>query len=332
MHIRQTILSVLLLIASLAVGSNSAYISRVYDYRPAPGQFISQAYPSYSEGESYDVVLARVDSLLSGAPDGSRLVCLGAWGGYVTFGFDHPVVNVPGAYDLMVHGNAFFATGSTSQASAEPGVVFVSVDVNGDGLSNDPWYEIAGSEYASSLHGYEVTYYRDNGDVPWEDNQGHTDFICRNPFHTQSSYYPLWLTEDQYTLSGTLLPSNLDTTTMQAHVYTDGYGYVDMWPNGDDRTKINLDWAVTADGQPAHLSHIDFVRVQTGIMAPKWGPNGISGEMSTELSGAEDLHPDEPLGLENMQLKIQNSKFIIQGQLLIRRDDHLYNTAGQRVR
>ena len=38
----------------------------------------------------------------------------------------------------------------------------VSVDVNGNGLPDDEWYELAGSEYQkpSTIKNYEITYYR----------------------------------------------------------------------------------------------------------------------------------------------------------------------------
>ena len=63
------------------------------------------------------------------------LVSLGSFGGYVTFGFDHPVVNVPGEYDLQICGNAFKSDSlAVSGGSSEPGVVMVGIDKDGDGV------------------------------------------------------------------------------------------------------------------------------------------------------------------------------------------------------
>ena len=46
--------------------------------------------------------------------------------------------------------------------SAEPGIVLVSKDTNGNGLEDDEWYELAGSEYNSpaTTKNYTITYYR----------------------------------------------------------------------------------------------------------------------------------------------------------------------------
>ena len=64
---------------------------------------------------------------------------LGGWGGYIVVGFDHSIEN-KGGYDFSIKGNAF-------DSSNEPGIVWVMQDVNGDGLPNDEWYELKGSEY-----------------------------------------------------------------------------------------------------------------------------------------------------------------------------------------
>ena len=72
------------------------------------------------------------------------MVSLGGWGGYITFGFDHPVENKDG-YDLQILGNAFYMSGSTEYGSSEPGIVLVSRDENGNGLPDDKWFELKGS-------------------------------------------------------------------------------------------------------------------------------------------------------------------------------------------
>ena len=67
------------------------------------------------------------------------------------------------------------------------------------------------------------------------------------------------------------------------------YGYVDNLPN--DQTKgFNIEHAVDADRKPVKLDQIDFVRVYCAVndQCPK--PNW-TGELSTEVKGAEDLHP-----------------------------------------
>ena len=60
------------------------------------------------------------------------MVTLGAWGGYITFHFDHPVANIEGEKDFAVWGNA-------NLNGAEPAIVMVSQDTNGNHLPDDEW-------------------------------------------------------------------------------------------------------------------------------------------------------------------------------------------------
>ena len=82
----------------LLSGAVSPFISKVYDYKPAPGQFINTM-PAWSDGQSsQDVLDAAQEQLAGSATPG--MICLGAFGGYVVFGFDHPLVNVRGEYEI----------------------------------------------------------------------------------------------------------------------------------------------------------------------------------------------------------------------------------------
>ncbi len=317
---------------------NRSYITRVFDYQPAPGQFVNLL-PPCSAGEPRDSVLARclrdlgpdievlidydendnpfvVDSIVK--PVSGTFITLGSYGGYVTFGFDHPLVNVPGEYDLQVFGNAF---GSDSVAvaggSSEPGIVMVGVDSDGDGVpsAGDRWYELAGSEHshAKTQKGFEITYYRPDDDVDtpnvrWTCNSVDSlqeGYVHINSFHTQP-YWPLWVDGDKMTFTGTKLRCNaLDVKGNGTYFiqYFFDWGYVDNrvdydWQGDYDqavRNKMNLgfdlDWAVDADGNAVHLTHVDFIKVYCGILQEC----GWLGETSTEVKGAIDLHPDAPL-------------------------------------
>lgn len=307
--------------------THSAYIHKVYEFQPAPGQF-SNMLPVYTEGDTEADIIAKVEDQIVGKVGNSNYICLGAWGGYVTFAFDHPLVNVEGEYDLKVYGNAF-VSGSpidgVQYGSPEPGVVYVSQDENGNGLPDDTWYEIAGSEAALAQPRYSVTYTYVGAeeDVLWEDNAGGSGTIRRNTFHLQP-YYPLWYADSTVTFTGTLLPSNLDANT---NAFMFDYGYADNWPNADDRSRLNLDWAMDAEGQPANLRYVDFVRVQTGVLAD-WG---IKGEISTEVCGAEDLHPAAamPESINETRGSAAGRPQVVNGHIIIVRGDHTYSILGQ---
>jgi len=228
------------------------------------------------------------------------LISLGAYGGYITVGFDHTVPNVPGEYDLKIYGNAYYdmfgtLTGALG-GSAEPGIVLVSKDTNGNGLADDEWYELAGSEYNSpaTTKNYTITYYRPSSpkeDVKWTDNKGNEGYVYRNDYHTTNSYYPAWIKEDQITFHGSRLKDN---TVNEPHEnmpehwvgYCYAWGYADNHPNGEEQCKFKIDWAVDKNGNPVVLDGIDFVRIYTAVNQN----SGWMGEISTELQAVEDLH------------------------------------------
>ena len=301
------------------VPEHSKYIQAVDEYRPAPGQFVNDA-PEYEEGDTEADMIRKCNENVAGRnilDEDAHLIALGGWGGYITFHFDHSIANVTGERDFAIWGNAYqemknLVFGGMNEA----GVVMVSKDVNGNGLPDDPWYEISGSCDIDSIgkmdYGYEITYHQNPmGDIPWTDNRGGSGTIDRNHYHTQE-YYPQWL-PDGLTFSGTRLPDNMwnfsdkvDKGWSPYYYVLIGfrYGYADNLPNFTDNADatswniegcgIDISWAVDADRQPVSLDFIDFVRVYTGLNQkcpqPEWW-----GETSTEFAGAEDLHLEKSL-------------------------------------
>ena len=60
----------------------SPYISRVYEYRPAPGQFINKM-PEWESGDTETDMIAKSEASIAGTV--GELVSLGGFGGYITF-------------------------------------------------------------------------------------------------------------------------------------------------------------------------------------------------------------------------------------------------------
>lgn len=125
----------------------SPYVASVIDVDYVPGQFINTM-PSGMTSKSE--AIAQTAALLAGQPSGNGMVHLGGWGGSVTVGFDHPVLNMDGA-DFRGYGNGF-------GGSSEPGIYYVAQkDENGQ---PGKWYLIKHAMYDYAIHDYQITYYR----------------------------------------------------------------------------------------------------------------------------------------------------------------------------
>lgn len=306
-------LGVLLLIIPILT-AHSQFISNVIEYKPAPGQFINKT--PWGTPASKESLVGGVQGSMS----------LGAFGGYVVFRFAEPVKNHPDnpyGIDFTIFGNPL-ATGGRVTWS-EPASVWVMKDVNGNGLPDDTWYELAGSDYwfSSTIKNYEVTYTNPGGtvaaDVPWTDNQGNSGSVLANAFHSQP-YYPQSnvfdnINSHSYTLSGTLIEGALDMRVATYIMsYARGFGYVDNhlrgsapWtvPNnpyssqteGSGGDAFDISWAVDANGNYVDLDEIHFVKV-VGAMQRN---AGWLGEVSTEITGAVVVTPNTSItGVQDM--------------------------------
>lgn len=285
-----------------ATSASSAYISQVFEYLPAPGQFVNDGSTGTPQGAQ--AIIGGSDGLLS----------LGAYGGYVTFGFDHSIENKDGN-DLGLYGNPLTNPG---QEWSEPGIVQVMQDKNGNGKPDDgEWYELAGSEYAkaATIKQYRITYYNpkkeEAADVLWKDNQGRSGYVLANYFHTQP-YYPSFAgNQDSIIFEGTLLTNTIQKKfdpVYQTDLVTNlpfSWGYADngsqelldaIEKEGRGYNSLDISKAVDSKGNTVTLKYIDFVKVYTGqnsngdLSGDPGNPDRWLGEISTEISGAADLH------------------------------------------
>lgn len=297
----------------------TAYVTRVFDFIPAVGQF-TNTLPVYKAGDTQEIMNQKVLAAIGDNKKG--MISLGGFGGYVVVGFDHTITNVAGKRDFRVLGNAIYSAdnpdpGAPEGGSCEPGVIMVAYDKNQNGMpDDDEWYEIAGSAHedptlelwydkavtagndVKTYRNYEITYYRPEKEpttaeeretyIRWEDNQGKSGYKKKNTFHNQC-YYPEWIKEDKITFKGTCLPQNAVDESGQGSyfvLYKFRYGYADNDLNTKDESAFDIDWAVNSKGQKVHLPGVDFIKIYTGVNQE----NGWLGECSTEISGVEDLH------------------------------------------
>ncbi len=264
----------------------SQFVASVFDYEPAPGQFINTL-PSASEGDSKEAVIKKVEDALVG-DNTSAFVSLGGFGGNVVFGFDHPIINVDEVADFIVYGNAY-------EGSAEPAIIYVAYDKNGNGLPDDEWYEIYGESHLmeTTIADYEITYYRPENEteeatdeyIAWKDNQGQSGYLAKNSFHRQS-YLPLWDDKDEFTFRGRRLADNGVFENNRWVLSDVGCGYADNFSNSDKGANIDIAWARDKNGKVVDLPCINFVKVQAAVRQEC----GWIGEVSPEIAGGKDLH------------------------------------------
>ena len=267
---------------------SSPYFTQVFEYTPAPGQFINETKTGGFDG-TQSTPEAAIEYAYQRMKD-DLFVSLGGFGGYIIVGFDHSLDNTVG-YDLAVKGNSF-------KGSSEPGVVWVMQDENGNGLPDDTWYELKGCETGldCTIQNYEVTYYRPSEPkqpVKWTDNKGNSGEIdYLKQFHNQDYYYPLWIKEDRYTLKGTCVEArNYDQSGKGTYWVNPEYdwGYVDNFSSEDlvkdgseelkDCNLFDFSNAIDSNGASRQLDFVDFVKVQVAINAK----SGWLGEVSTEV-------------------------------------------------
>ncbi len=275
------------------------YIYEVIEYMPAPGQFINTE--PWGHPSSANSIIGGINGSLS----------LGAFGGYVVFRFEHPVVNHPD----NPYGVDFIIFGNPTSQWAEPGIVSVMKDENGNGLPDGTWYELAGSDhfFSSTVHNDTITYHNPDqdgaADVRWTDNAGQSGYVFANPYH-EHTYYPdssLFpsVNHEKYSLSGTRIKGYVDTSNPATITSRRrAFGYADNQLRGTPPHHIpdnpytpdaenaggdgfDISWAVDSSGNYVDLDKIHFIKVHTAMLAH----GGWLGEVSTEITGAVMVEP-----------------------------------------
>ena len=280
------------------------FISRIIEYKPAPGQFINQ------EG----IGTPKAAESIVGGLDG--IVSLGGFGGYIVVGFDQKIWNDP----ENPYGVDFTIVGNAIPTHSEPGVVMVMCET-GCGEHNGVWYELKGSNHdmLSTIRQYEITYKNPKSDVasdvPWTDNKGNSGALKKVTAHGQP-YYPLpeifpEYPQDEVSFTGTLIDVDIDDRIPQfIRIPALAWGYADNYPFTNwappylpDNPKavgisehnrgdaFDISWAVDEEGKPVDLEGIDFIKIYTAANANA----GWLGEVSTELRAVIDVSPDDVL-------------------------------------
>ncbi len=298
----------------------SPFATVVYEFAPAPGQFVNHAEfnrPSKALG-------APVGGGLRAA-DNTSVVSLGGFGGSITLGFDHTVEDDPLnplGMDAIVFGNAFYAGGNPNRHWAECATIEISRDANGNGLADDPWYLIAGSHIAVPADHRLI--------ATWDDDTGDSTFPPEQRSWIPPGSFGVWQTQG-YVLPaeifGTipLVNPSADLTVEAVFGYADysptlplGEGAADglidtmsihaatavFYTKPDDPFEVGVSegsgggdafdiaWAVDpATGLAAGIAAFDFIRITSAVSVEP----SLLGEISTEVEAVSDVAPD-PFG------------------------------------
>lgn len=292
---RRSLACLLLAQASGVCAAQSPFATRVLEYTPSPGQNVGHAAfndPSRALGPPVGGGTS--------AADNSKVVTLGGFGGSITLGFDHAIIDRPptatnptGA-DLIAFGNAFWAGGNPDLRWAEPGVIEVSRDDNTNGLADDTWYVVRGShlpqvpqqsyaavtfESGATRSGYRIEDGAFLGASP----------VLQNPLGSglQGAYgyadCAPTLALGDFDGDGTPDRDDADPAwfyTVPSHPHLTA---ITRFSGGGEA--INISDAVAADGTSPGLDRIDFVRVRTGVHMVR----GALGETSTEICAVAEV-------------------------------------------
>lgn len=309
--------------------TQSPYITEVFDFLPAPGQFVNEL-PRYVEGDTHEDMVRKAQVSLKG--EDASMISLGGWGGYVVFGFDHTITNVSGRLDFRVHGNMFGANANpdpsaSTGGSSEPGIIMVAYDKNKNGKpDDDEWYEIKGSGNFSAegeawyqkavdnkndvntFRDFEMTYYRPTTEQP--EMPGEVDnpdsYITINDYirwtnnqgkegykvknvYHDQSYYPAWVSEDELTFKGIRLAQNGIDESGKGNYYV---CYAFRYGYVDNQPNVDDNSGIDIDWAiDKDGNKVDLPGIDfVKVYNGIDQENGWLGECSTEVARAEDLH------------------------------------------
>lgn len=279
------------------------YITRIFDFNPAPGMFANEFYKVGNTKEDVmKIALGRINETSVGYP-----IDLGGFGGSIVVGFDHTVVNITGKEDFRVYGGDVSNPTGPKENPPAPGLIYVAYDKNKNGKPDeDEWYEIIGSQHTkeNTIKDFKITYYKPAADKPlvavgrlWadvehlycENNQGEKYYMEKPASSSpKKDFYPSWLTENTVSYSGMKLNVDLARRTpTQTTLWLSTppeWGYANAI-NPD----IDIDWAVDQNGNKANLPGIDFIKVVNCVSEPM-GRCMQQSSMATIFAGAADLH------------------------------------------
>ena len=258
-------------------GGPSPFASAVLDYTPGAGQFVGD--PAFNDPTR---ALGAPIGGGTGSADLSSLVTLGGIGGSITLGFDERVMDDPlnpFGIDAIIFGNAFWFQNTPTSRFGEAGIIEISRDDNGNGLADDDWFLIPGSDLAPpctpcmlpiAVYGQAILFHPGGPGATLEDSHGYADL---------SPTLKLGDTDADD------LVDDPSATPSEFYTVPDDPLAVGLTPGSAGGDGFDIAWAVDpVTGQPATLDGFDFIRISTGLDA-----STVFGEVSPEIDAVADV-------------------------------------------
>jgi len=311
--------SITLLAISLACSAPALhagdFADSVISYNPAPGQFINNT--------NYNNPARALGAPIGGgtiAPDNSKLVSLGGFGGSITLKFSSTVLDDPCnpfGLDAIVYGNATFVGNNPNRRFAECAIIEISRDTNANGLADDPWYLIPGSHIINPAAQIESLAWDNDPGTPtppanlsWYPAGAPSTFITTS--FALPALFDVQILENPNgpaaTLEGvrnyadhtpTLILGDLNAdnivdappgsiTPEEFYTSPDNPWIVGITHASGGGDAFDIAWAIDPlTNLPANLKGFDFIRITNGINFI----GGAIGEISAEIAAIADVRP-----------------------------------------
>lgn len=201
---------------------------------------------------------------------------IGTWGGYWTWGFDHTVLNSKNKHDLQL--TIDIAPGSVLD-------FFVAYDKNKNGIPDEnEWYEIQTAEIGlPHIKDYELTLTYKGYDkrmltFDWEDNQGNKGTETK-----REGAFPGYRVLKRV---GTKVAEWAETFMLKGRMFK----VIPFGMTSTKQYKLNINDAITPEGESVVLPGIDFLKVQNISMTYDKETLKPAGGAKQTIKSIVDLH------------------------------------------